>query len=635
MKRLIHIVTLLAFTAVFLAVTPIRTAHAQTRIVNNTNDSGAGSLRQAILDAIDGDVIDATGISGTLTLLSELYIDNNLTINGPGASNLTVSGNNAVRVFYIAGKSVTINDLTVANGRVVDNHGAGIFNWGSLTLNRVTVTNNAVVKSTSDYNRGGGIYSHDGTSLTITDSTISGNTAQQNGGGIHVSFNAAISLTNVVIDNNSLSYTGSSGGGLSIRSGSTATLTDVSITDNSAQDEGGGVYTDASLTISDSLIAGNTVGPDGSDGGGLTLSGTGTTFNLTNVTISGNSVVDTADTGYGGGLDLQGGTLTLNNTTITNNTSEGYGGGLVISLPGTASIGNSILGGNNATNSASKDCYGTLNSLDHNLITNTTGCTITGTTSGNITGEGPLLNPLANNGGPSMTHSLKLNSPALDTADNTTCESTDQRGVARPQNGDCDMGAYELKRGKLTVRSISTQDGWVLENSENGNAGGSMDNTAIPLRLGDDAARKQYRSILSFNTALLPDNAVITRITLKLRKHSITGGGNPLTTFQGFMTDVRKGTFGSAALQVTDWQAVANKTLGPFTPALISGWYTLDLTTAKLQINKLATLSGLTQIRLRFQLDDDNNATANYLSIYSGNAALASRPQLIVEYYVP
>jgi hypothetical protein len=99
--------------------------------------------------------------------------------------------------------------------------------------------------------------------------------------------------------------------------------------------------------------------------------------------------------------------------------------------------------------------------------------------------------------------------------------------------------------------------------------------------------------------------------------------------------DIKNGLFGTSALQTTDWQTAADKTLGPFTPTLSGGWYTLNLTSAKAYINKLSTGGGLTQIRLRFKLDDNNNTIANYLSLYGGDAAAASRPQLIVEYYVP
>jgi uncharacterized delta-60 repeat protein len=187
-----------------------------------------------------------------------------------------------------------------------------------------------------------------------------------------------------------------------------------------------------------------------------------------------------------------------------------------------------------------------------------------------------------------------------------------------------------------TFCSTGTQDGWVLETSETSGHGGSISATATTLRIGDNAAKKQYRSILSFATgSSLPDNAVITKVTLKFRKQGIIGGGNPITTFQGFMVDIKKGYFGTTALQTADFQTTGSKTYGPFKPALSSSWYSIDLTSGKDYINKLSTSSGLTQIRLRFKLDDNNNATANYLSLYSGNAGSAYRPQLIIEYYVP
>lgn len=186
-------------------------------------------------------------------------------------------------------------------------------------------------------------------------------------------------------------------------------------------------------------------------------------------------------------------------------------------------------------------------------------------------------------------------------------------------------------RKSAIVKSTGANDGWVLESGENTNVGGTMNATATTLRVGDDTAKKQYRSILSFDTSVIPDDAVITSVTLKFTIQSSVGVGNPETIFQGFMTDIRKGIFGTSALQVTDWQAAAGKTLGPLTANANDERRSLSLTAAKAQMNK----TGLTQIRLRFKLDDNNNAAANYLSIYSGNAALANRPQLIVQYYIP
>jgi hypothetical protein len=190
----------------------------------------------------------------------------------------------------------------------------------------------------------------------------------------------------------------------------------------------------------------------------------------------------------------------------------------------------------------------------------------------------------------------------------------------------------------VTFTSVAAQDGWVLESSEASNVGGSMNSSATTLYLGDDAAKKQYRAILSFSTGSLPDNAVITGVTLKVKQQAIIGGGNPVSMFQGFMFDVRNGFFGTAStLQTGDFQAAASQSYGP--PSMLApvgGWYSFNLTAGKGYVNKLATNSGLTQIRLRFKLDDNNNAIANILSLYSGNTATAAnRPQLVITYVVP
>jgi uncharacterized repeat protein (TIGR02543 family) len=188
----------------------------------------------------------------------------------------------------------------------------------------------------------------------------------------------------------------------------------------------------------------------------------------------------------------------------------------------------------------------------------------------------------------------------------------------------------------VTLRSTGTLDGWLLESGENTLKGGTMDVKATTLRLGDDVAKKQYRSILSFATgAALPDTAVITKVTLKVKRQGILGGGNPVSLFKGFMVDIRKGTFGTSVLQLTDWQTPASKSYGPFNTAVAGGWYTIDLTAGKAYINPLAAFSGLTQFRLGFKVDDNNNTVANYLSLFSGNAPAASQPLLILQYYVP
>ncbi|MGC1375063.1 MAG: Ig-like domain-containing protein, partial [Anaerolineales bacterium] len=188
---------------------------------------------------------------------------------------------------------------------------------------------------------------------------------------------------------------------------------------------------------------------------------------------------------------------------------------------------------------------------------------------------------------------------------------------------------------RKTLIPIGAQDGWVLESGENTGVGGIMNATATTCNLGDDATKKQYRCILSFSTGALPDTAKIISVTLKVKQQAIGGGGNPVTMFQGFMADIKNGTFGTSALQITDFQTAASASYGPFVLAPVGGWYSINLTGGASFINKLATGSGLTQIRLRFKLDDNNNAIANYLSLYSGNAPAASQPQLVITYYVP
>jgi hypothetical protein len=101
------------------------------------------------------------------------------------------------------------------------------------------------------------------------------------------------------------------------------------------------------------------------------------------------------------------------------------------------------------------------------------------------------------------------------------------------------------------------------------------------------------------------------------------------------MVDIRKGIFGTTALQPTDFQAAASKTYGPFIPTQVSNVYSINLTSGSAYINKLSSNGGLTQIRLRFKLDDNNNAVANYLSLFSGNAQAASCPQLVITYIIP
>ena len=172
---------------------------------------------------------------------------------------------------------------------------------------------------------------------------------------------------------------------------------------------------------------------------------------VVNSTVSGNSAGDN-----GGGISSLG-TTSLFNVTISNNTANsdndvyGDGGGVYV-YSGTLTLRNSIISGNfdnNGTSFLFTDCSGTLISEGYNLIENPSGCTITGDTTGNITGVSANLGPLQLNGGDTRTHALLAGSPAIDGGDpvnwcvdqDNNLLYTDQRGFVR--NGLCDMGAYE------------------------------------------------------------------------------------------------------------------------------------------------------------------------------------------------
>lgn len=181
---------MLIAAAAVLAVS-VSQSYAATITVTSTNDSGPGSLRNALASAADSDTIDASGVSGTIVLTSgELLATNSVDIIGPGPASLAVNGNfpNVTnRVFYIgAGKTVSISGLMITNGAAQTNpfpgfSGGGIYNdHAALTVSNCTISGNS---ATGGF--GGGIYNAaadaGSASLTIVNSTLSGNTAPSGG----------------------------------------------------------------------------------------------------------------------------------------------------------------------------------------------------------------------------------------------------------------------------------------------------------------------------------------------------------------------------------------------------------------------------------------------------------------------
>ena len=289
MKTKLTSLTLAAAFLALLCATSV-SLQAATITVTTTNDSGAGSLRTALVGAANGDTINFS-VTGTITLTNgQLNVSNSVSLLGPGPGTLTVSGNHASRVFSVTGTNVTFSGLTIANGQSGINNGGGIcLNSGvTMTVSNCIVSGNCA----TNYDEGGGIYNYYG-NLTVVGSTMSGNSAWW-GGGIY-------------------NYYGN------------LTVVDSTLTGNSAFNSGGAIYSANMLTVIHSALSGNSAT---NWGGGIVNDGSSGSANLTitNSTLSGNSA------GCGGGI-YNGGefgsvTLTIANTTISSNLASSFGAGI-------------------------------------------------------------------------------------------------------------------------------------------------------------------------------------------------------------------------------------------------------------------------------------------------------------------
>ena len=208
-------------------------------------------------------------------------------------------------------------------------------------------------------------------------------------------------------------------GGVGVSARSTLTLRRVAVIGNDGTE--GAIRVNGTAHVFDSVIANNLVDPFGA---GIFVRGT---LTVTNSTISGNRAR------AGGGIFVDYGTASLTNVTVAGNTGV-FGPGGISGSPSAMTLRNTIV-----ANNSGGDCGGGT-SLGHNLDSDGT-CGLTGP--GDRSGVDPQLTGLQNNGGPTLTHGLYPNSPAIDAGDNNGCPATDQRGVARPQGAACDIGAYE------------------------------------------------------------------------------------------------------------------------------------------------------------------------------------------------
>jgi glucose/arabinose dehydrogenase len=181
--------------------------------------------------------------------------------------------------------------------------------------------------------------------------------------------------------------------------------------------------------------------------------------------------------------------------------------------------------------------------------------------------------------------------------------------------------------------STAARDGIVLEANENSGTGGAINAAQFVLSAGDNQTDRQYRSILSFDTSTLPDDAQVISVTLRIRQQSMIGD-SPFLTHGSLVADLGNPTFGpSADLEAGDFQSASAGVAGTFNPTPVNLWYSLKFNFPSLA--KL-NLTGLTQLRLRFTLDDNDDLNRDTLQFISGdNPNAAARPVLIVEYFIP
>ena len=376
--------------------------------VTNGNDSGAGSLREAIEDAnatAGADEIRFDGVSAIDLMSGELTITDELTINGQ-TTNVRIERNAGAtdfRIFNVTGgATTTFENVTVANGTTADN-GGGILSNGEVNLIGSTVSGNTSgdrggginttgqinltsshVSGNSSTDNGGGLYNRNAGITIIDNSTISGNSSNRYGGGAHT--RGQIMLTSSTVSGNS---TRRNGGGLYSRSGN-ITVTDSTVSNNTSNRHGGGVWARSrTITLTNSTVSGNSTrrsaggvyastvratdstvsnNTSGDLGGGLYATGT---IDLTNSTVSGNSSAN-----KGGGIYFRN-NLTSTDSTISDNSSN-RGGGVYSRGGGTVNFTNSTISGNSSSDRGggifAKGCGGgTITTLNSTIANNTAG----------------------------------------------------------------------------------------------------------------------------------------------------------------------------------------------------------------------------------------------------------------------
>jgi len=528
-----------------------------TFTVTNTNDNGSGSLRQAILDANAAGGADSVAFSGfssakTITLTSgQLSITGDLTITGPLGA-LTVSGNNAARVFYIdPGSAITVScsNMTIRDAESNKANGGAVYiDRGTVTFTNCHFANNTIVngpQGNSAY-RGGDIYIDRG-SLTLNNCTSAGNSGAVAGGSIGVGDNdATVTLNTCTFGTSDIE---GPGGGIFIPKTGTGT---------------------SSLTVDDSTISGGILN---GLGGGAIYAGNAT-CELTDTTIS-----SSYSTGARAGIYCDGGTLELTSCDVTNNSSTvggNYNGGGIFITDGSLTLTACTVSGNevNLDGGGIYASYSSVTLIDCTLSGNTAGegggglavyyssldmtsCTVSGNTAAD-NGGGLFLTPvtdaalnnctiadnIAAHGQGGGIYSLGLNGIA-DVLElyNTTIANNSAIGQASPQvksqGGGVFLNTFESS-DTITIRSTiiasnilgavfpSGQD--VFGNGATATEDYSLIGTTSSSSITLNGSNNQNNQSPGFSSGKLASNGGPTQtIALAYNSAAVDAGDNPLS----------------------------------------------------------------------------------------------------------
>jgi hypothetical protein len=440
--KITHKNTTKAFNARYIIIISVIVAmmfavqtNAATYTVDNNSDDATltactaspndCSLRGAITnanyspsDSLETDLIEFNAAM-TITLGgTNLTVSGNRPVTINGQNRVTVSGNNLSNIFDVTKDvNLSITGLTITNGYRCEAYSCdsgGINNYGgTITLTNSTVTGNSGGK-------GGGISNLHG-SLSIINSNISRNRAIHGSG---ISNEAVLTITDSTISNNS------------------------SLNYYSGYGTGGGIYNNGGIVnIYGSTIARNILVGGGKGGGLLNENGT---ISLTNSTVSGNQARQLQASGPGGGI-YNYGTLILTNTTVYGNSgfvNNIFNKDSISEKEGLVIMRNSIV----ANTEAYSDCgifLGFVISQGNNVTNELCQTTVTGDLTGNVVTNDPKIAPLGFYGGKTETHALLSDSPALNPASSNNAPAFDQRGGSR--NGTADIGAFEMNSGDVVA----------------------------------------------------------------------------------------------------------------------------------------------------------------------------------------